>query len=293
MAFAGSLAIVSGGASGMGRELVRQLSRAGASVAFSDIRASSAKIDETLALATQGATGGAKITAHFGDVADESAWQKFRKDALSEHGRTSVELLFNNAGLVGGGSFVEGSRDEWDRTFNILFYGVYYGCRTFMPDLIKAKSARIVNTSSVCGFWASGGPNMPHTAYCTAKFAVKGFTESLMTDLALNAPHVKASVVMPGWIGTPILGSAGVTADLTENYVSQAPLDAEAAASIILAGVERGDWRILVGDDAVELDKMVRQRPEEAYTKAFWDETAKFGFLDILRVPEREPVPVR
>ena len=90
-------------------------------------------------------------------------------------------------------------------TFNVCWYGVYYSTRAFMPMILKAHEAHIVNTSSVNGFWASLGPTRAHTAYPAAKFAVKGFTEGLINDLRLNAPHVKCSVVMPGHIGTSII----------------------------------------------------------------------------------------
>jgi NAD(P)-dependent dehydrogenase (short-subunit alcohol dehydrogenase family) len=99
-------------------------------------------------------------------------------------------------------------RSEWERTFNICWFGVYYCTRAFLPMMLKADKGHIVNTSSVNGFWASIGPSVPHTAYCAAKFAVKGFTEALMTDLRLNAPHIKCSVVMPGHIGTDIVVNA-------------------------------------------------------------------------------------
>ncbi len=114
-------------------------------------------------------------------------------------GRTAVV----NAGLSGGGSMVTSSRDEWKRTFNICWGGVGNCTRAFLPMLQNAEEGHIVNTSSINGFWASVGPRIPHTAYSAAKFAVKGFTEALITDLQINAPHIKCSVVMPGQIGTP------------------------------------------------------------------------------------------
>ena len=107
--------------------------------------------------------------------------------------------------LGGGGSFLNAERSEWEKTFNVCWFGVYYCTRAFMPMILKANEAHIVNTSSVNGFWASLGPTRPHTAYSAAKFAVKGFTEALINDLRLNAPHVKCSVVMPGHVGTSIM----------------------------------------------------------------------------------------
>jgi NAD(P)-dependent dehydrogenase (short-subunit alcohol dehydrogenase family) len=122
------------------------------------------------------------------------------RDLETDH----IDLLFNNAGIgTLGGSFVDGDRAEWDKTFDVCWYGVYYCTRAFLPLLRKADEGHIVNTSSVNGFWASN-----NTAYSTAKFAVKGFTEALINDLSLNAPHIKCSVVMPGRIGTDIIANS-------------------------------------------------------------------------------------
>ncbi len=154
------------------------------------------------------------------------------------------------------------SREEWERTFNICWGGVYNCTRAFLPMLQKAEEGHIVNTSSVNGFWASIGPKIPHTAYSAAKFAVKGFTEALIADLRINAPHIKCSVVMPGHIGTSI-------------PLEVAPTSAAEAAKIILDGVKAGRWRILVGEDAHEIDRRVRQSPEHAYDIDFFEEFAR------------------
>ncbi len=209
---------------------------------------------------------------------------------------------------------IANSRDEWERTFNICWGGVYHGTRTFLPMLQKADQGHIVNTSSVNGFWASIGPRTPHTAYSAAKFAVKGFTEALIADLRLNAPHVRCSVVMPGHIGTSIfvnsrkihagnesdemsateiaqararIAAMGVDpsdksdddiramlAERARRFVEEAPTTAAAAATIILDGVKANRWRILVGDDAHRLDEKVRQSPERAYEVDFFEELA-------------------
>ena len=120
-----------------------------------------------------------------------------------------IHLLFNNAGVGGGGSFVSEDREEWDRTFEICWGGVYYTSRAFLPMLMASPEGHVINTSSVNGFWASLGPGSTHSAYSAAKFAVKGFTEALVTDFRHNAPHVKVSVVMPGHIGTSIAINSG------------------------------------------------------------------------------------
>ncbi len=202
--FAGKMAVVTGGGTGMGRELARQLIAEGCSVAICDV--SARNMAETIALCeADGVPQGARITAHVADVSDESQLIRFRDDAAQQHDSDRLHLLFNNAGIGGGGSIVTGSREDWERTFNVCWGGVYLGVRTFLPMLQAADEAHIINTSSVNGFWASLGPNVSHTAYAAAKFAVKGFSEALITDLRLNAPHIKVSVVMPGHIGTSIV----------------------------------------------------------------------------------------
>ena len=273
--FADKLAVVTGGGSGMGRELVIQLAAQGCSVATCDVNEDA--VAATAEQAEAGGPAGVTVTAHRCDVSDEDAVQRFRDDVVAQHETDHVELLFNNAGIGGGGSFVAGDRAEWDRTFGVCWFGVYYCTRAFMPLLIASDDAYLVNTSSVNGFWASLGGGMPHTAYSAAKFAVKGFSESLIDDLAANAPHVKVAVVMSGHIGTDIVvnsqrvhtGGAEppdtMTTMIGQFFRERAPLSAADAATVILDGVRSGAWRILVGDDAKRLDAAVRADPERAY----------------------------
>lgn len=312
--FAGKIAVVTGGGTGMGRELARQLIAEGCSVAMCDV--SSRTMAETVALCeADGVPQGARVTAHIADVSDESQLIRFRDEAAAQHDTDRLHLLFNNAGIGGGGSMIADSREEWERTFNVCWGGVYLGVRTFLPMLQAADEAHIVNTSSVNGFWASLGPNVSHTAYAAAKFAVKGFSEALITDLALNAPHIKVSVVMPGHIGTSIVANSrkvmtgrdedALSADDLERartriarmgmdvselpdaalqamideqarrFLEEAPTTAAQAATIILDGVKADRWRILVGDDARTMDAMVRKDPEAAYTPEFFDVLVK------------------
>lgn len=298
--FAGKHAVVTGGGSGMGRELVVQLAAEGCSVATCDVNAGS--LAETRSRAEASATQGAGVTTHRCDVSDEAAVLAFRDEAVSAHGE-QIDLLFNNAGIGGGGSFVADSRQEWEQTFGVDWWGVYFCTRAFLPHLTGAPEAWLVNTSSVNGFWASLGPGIPHTAYSTAKFAVKGFSEALIEDLRVNAPNVHVAVVMPGHIGTDIVANSrryrgrpepdamteddlagvrdlmarggapelssdqlrGAIKMMEEGFREGAPLDAAGAARVILDGVKEGCWRILVGDDARRLDERVRADPERAY----------------------------
>ena len=201
--FTGKLAVVTGGGSGMGRELVRQLAAQGCSVAACDWHADT--VAETAAMALADAPPGVRVTGHACDVSDEAQVLRFRDELLEAHGSDHVHLVFSNAGIGGGPSFVTDSREEWERTFAVDWWGVYYCARVFLPLLIASGDGVLVNTSSVNGFWASLGPGMPNTAYSTAKFAVRGFSEALIEDLRVNAPHVRVAVVMPGHVGTDIL----------------------------------------------------------------------------------------
>src|SRR5579863_2840688 len=324
--FAGKTAVVTGGGTGMGRELVRQLVAEGCNVATCDVSART--MAETVRLAeADRPPQGTRITTHMADVSIEAELRRFRDEMTAEHETDKLHLLFNNAGIGGGGSIIADSREDWERTFNICWGGVYFGVRTFLPMLMKADEAHIVNTSSVNGFWASLGPGVSHTAYSAAKFAVKGFTEALQTDLRLNAPHIKASVVMPGHIGTSIaantrkvlahndsdemskeelerarkrFAAAGaenatdemiqaLVAEGARRFLEDAPMTAAAAAKVILDGVKAECWRILVGDDARRMDEMVRAEPEHAYDPDFFQRLTEGVGWRLGAGPQQQP----
>jgi NAD(P)-dependent dehydrogenase (short-subunit alcohol dehydrogenase family) len=311
--FAGKIAVITGGGTGMGRELARQLVAEGCNVAMCDV--SAAAMAETKRLCeVEKLPQGLRITTHIADVSIEDQLLRFRDELAERQATDKIHLLFNNAGIGGGGSLFTNTREQWEKTFNICWGGVYLGVRTFLPLLLKADEGHIVNTSSVNGFWATVGPGVSHTAYSAAKFAVKGFTEALINDLRLNAPHIKCSVVMPGHIGTSIVSNSRkiqsgseserlteieiavtrqrltgmgidtapmsdediqkIAADRARTFRDEAPMTAAAAAKVILDGVKAGRWRILVGDDAHRLDERVRQTPERAYDAEFFQSIA-------------------
>jgi NAD(P)-dependent dehydrogenase (short-subunit alcohol dehydrogenase family) len=237
--FTGKLAVVTGGGSGMGRELVRQLAEQGCSVATCDINADT--VAETGAMVRAEAPAGIRVTSHTCDVADEAQVLRFRDELLEQHGRDHVHLVFSNAGHGGAGSFVNDSRQDWERTFATDWWGVYYCARAFLPLLIASGDGVLVNTSSVNGFWAALGPGLPNTAYATAKFAVKGFTEALIEDLRSNAPQVRVAVVMPGHVGTNILANSfrahGPAPEDMSDAQLQELIPAEARAKLVQAGL--------------------------------------------------------
>ena len=268
--FAGKIAVVTGGGTGMGRELVRQLAIAGADVAFCDLAPD--PMAETASIVADRA-----LTCVV-DVSVEDDLRAFRDQIVDEFDTDHVHALFNNAGIAGGGSMFTADRDSWEKTFDVDWGGVYLGCRTFLPLLERASEGAVVNTSSVNGFYAAIGPDRPHTAYSAAKFAVKGFTEALQEDFKVNAPHLSAHVVMPGHIGTKIVSNttrhqlheptpeeAAFLLEAAERFETEAPMTAEEASRTILDAVLNGEWRILVGDDAHALDQAVRADPEGAY----------------------------
>src|ERR1700722_8262736 len=225
--FVGKIAVITGGGTGMGRELVRQLVAEGCNVAMCDVSADAMAETKRLCEAEK-LPQGLRVTTHIADVSIEDQLLRFRDEIAEQQSTDKVHLLFNNAGIGGGGSLFTNSREQWERTFNICWGGVYLGVRTFLPMLVKADEGHIVNTSSVNGFWASIGPGVSHTAYSAAKFAVKGFTEALINDLRLNAPHIKCSLVMPGHIGTSIVANSrkmqsGTDSDrLSDDEIAQA-----------------------------------------------------------------------
>ena len=304
----GRIAVLTGGGTGIGRALARALVAEGCHLATCDIIDDN--LSETLTLCRSEAPQGVRVSGHQCDVSNEDDITRLRHEIEVEHATDHIHLLFNNAGIAGGGSFVNAPRQEWERTFNICWQGVYLMCRTFLPLLMRAPEGHVINTSSVNGFRATLGANIPHSAYSAAKYAVKGFTEALINDFRFNAPHLRASVVMPGYVGTgiarntvAILG-ADVMGELSDVFIDahrdvyvqegwlldrdapadeirrqlatiterydQGGLSPEAAAAVILDGVKADAWRILVGADAIALDEAVRAAPERAYDLDFF-----------------------
>ena len=157
--FRGKLAVITGGGTGMGRELTKQFAAEGCHVAICDVSAEN--MAETKRLCR--GRGRRRCTRHARTSAtssDERQVLAFRDAVVAQHRTNHVNLLFNNAGIGGGGSFVNDDRAEWERTFDVCWFGVYYCTRAFLPLLVASDEGYIVNTSSVNGFWASLGPSI-------------------------------------------------------------------------------------------------------------------------------------
>lgn len=318
--FSGKIAVITGGGSGMGRELTRLLAQQGCSVAICDLDQASmdTTVDAAVTAASASAFASARFTTFVADVSDADQMAAFAAHVAAEFRTERVELLFNNAGVGGAGSFVTSSTAAWDDVFGVCWGGVLNGSRAFLPMLLASERGQIINTSSINGMWACLGPRGPHTAYSAAKFAVRGFTEALNVDFRINAPHLTAMVVMPGHIGTSIMRKsmerqgliadaltdddvATIRADLTirgidldgvadddiragfamrvDGFEHAAPTSAADAAQAILDGITSGAWRLLIGNDADALDAALRADPEAAYSFEFTEALLGKGHL--------------
>lgn len=259
--FQNKVAAITGAASGMGRELAIELAKQGCEVAISDVNETG--LAETAALAR---AFNVKVTTQKLDVADRKAVYAWADKVVADHGK--VNLIFNNAG-VALGSTVEGmSYEDLEWLMGINFWGVVYGTKAFLPHLKAAGEGHIVNTSSIFGI--GGIPSQ--SAYNAAKFAVRGFTESLRQELDMQRCGVSATSVHPGGIKTNIAAAARFSDNMKEftgveeskskaNFEKLFITSANAAAKIILKAVQNDSRRVLVGPDAVAFDAMVRFLP--------------------------------
>lgn len=243
--FNGKVAAITGAGSGMGQWLAILLSRAGCHVAISDVNQTT--LDETMKLLDSSVNA----TSHVVDVADRSAMEAFAAEVNEKHG--GVNMIFNNAGVSVTGLAEQMPYEDIEWLMNINFWGVIHGCKSFLPFLREAEEAAIVNTSSIFGTIAVPS----QSAYNASKFAVKGYTFALRTELADS--HIGVSCVQPGGVKTNIVASSRfipidnqseTKEELTEMFERMAGKSAEEAAQIILDGVLRNKARILVGKDA-------------------------------------------
>jgi short-subunit dehydrogenase len=250
---AGKNVVVTGAASGIGRSLAVHAARRGATVALSDVEA--AGLEET-ALLVKEATGQSPRTDSL-DVRDRGAWQAYARTLGGEVGR--IDALINNAGVALHGDFEQLSYEDFEWIMDIDFWGVVNGSKTFLPHLVASGDGRLVNVSSLFGLMAVPG----QSAYNSAKFAVRGFTEALRQEMLVNQRPVKVTCVHPGGVKTAIARNAravGVDQRANSDFFDKhlARTTADSAARTILDGMESGRARVLVGLDAKALDLQVR-----------------------------------
>jgi NAD(P)-dependent dehydrogenase (short-subunit alcohol dehydrogenase family) len=257
------VAVVTGASSGIGRALALGLARRGARLALSDV--DEAGLAETAGAAEQ---LGAEVHTAGVDVADRAAVEAHAADVVARHG--TVNQVYNNAGIAFSRTVLESEYGDYERVFGVNLWGVIHGTKAFLPHLIASGDGHVVNVSSLNGYMAQA--EMSH--YCTSKFAVRGFTETLRMEMLAGGHPVRVSSVHPGGIKTNIataaldearrLGLPVTAADearqrtYNEKLLKMSP---DAAAEIILKGVERNKSRILVGNDAKAVDLLVRGLP--------------------------------
>ncbi|WP_315795677.1 SDR family oxidoreductase [Bradyrhizobium sp. SZCCHNRI3043] len=255
----GASAAVTGAASGIGRALAQELAGRGCDLALAD------RDEAGLAsLAAELAASGRKVTTHRLDVSDVAAVIQFAEDATRAH--PDLNIIVNNAGVALFGSFAEIDQAEMEWLFNINFWGVVHGTRAFLPHLSRQREAHVVNLSSIFGIIAPPG----QSAYAAAKFAVRGFSESLRHELTAAGSPVRLSVVHPGGIATAIARNARAGQGMTDNarrvqaierFERLARTSPRDAALRIIEGVERNEPRILIGGDARFMDLLQRFMP--------------------------------
>jgi short-subunit dehydrogenase len=259
-AISGSAAAVTGAASGIGRALALELAARGCDLALAD--RDEAGLQQVAAEIAR--DGKRKVSTHRLDVAEPGQIQEFATAATSAH--PSLNIVINNAGVALLGQFSEIDQAQMDWLFNINFWGTVHGTRAFLPHLARQPAAHIVNLSSIFGIIAPPG----QTAYCAAKFAVRGFSESLRHELAMANSSVRLSVVHPGGVSTNIARNSRTGSGVTDNarraqaidrFDAVAKTTPAAAALRIIQGIEKNQPRILIGNDARFMDLLQRFRP--------------------------------
>jgi short-subunit dehydrogenase len=246
--------VVTGGGSGMGRELVLNLLAKGAKVIAIDINEKALK--ETAELASKEGSGLGTYTV---DITDRSAVEGLFEKVIAEH--NAVDGIINNAGIIQ--PFIkinELGYDVIERVMKVNFYGTLYMIKTFLPHLLTRPEAHIVDTSSMGGFLPVPG----QTIYGASKAAVKLLTEGLHSEL--SSTNVRVTVVFPGGVRTNIMSNSGLSGRMSSSSseAAQKILSADKAALIIVEGMEQNRYRLLVGKDAKLMDILYRLNPAYA-----------------------------
>ncbi|WML64402.1 SDR family NAD(P)-dependent oxidoreductase [Rhodococcus sp. AH-ZY2] len=251
--FAGKVAVITGAGSGIGRALALELARRGARLALSDV--DTVGLEET---ARRARDLGAEVKADHLDVTQREAVLDYA-DAVAAH-FGQVNQIYNNAGIAYHGEFERSEFKDIERIMDVDFWGVVNGTKAFLPHVVASGDGHVVNVSSLFGLLSIPG----QSAYNSAKFAVRGFTESLRQEMLIAGHPVKVSCVHPGGIKTAIARNAAVPAGDDQESFAQffdrklARTSPEDAARTIVEGVRKGRPRILVGADAKVLDAWVR-----------------------------------
>lgn len=250
----GKVVVITGAGSGIGRELARRAATLGADLALTDW--DEVGLMETAALVE--ARAGREVRTDKLDVRDRAAMASYAASVADDLGR--VNVVVNNAGVALHGDFEEVAYDDFEWIMDVDFWGVVQGTKEFLPHLIASGDGHVVNISSLFGLLGMPG----QTAYNSAKFAVRGFTEALRQEMLIAGHPVKVTCVHPGGIKTAIARNARTTASHEQSEIARhfdtklARTSPARAAEVILDGVLADKPRVVVGADAKALDLMVR-----------------------------------
>jgi len=240
--FEGASAIVTGGASGIGRALGKLLASRGSAVCLAD-----RQIDMAEQAAAEIRAGGGKATVAQVDVSNYSAVEHVVQEMLSRTGR--LDYMFNNAGIAIGGPLSLHSIDDWNRIVDVNLLGVINGVHAAYQVMLKQGFGHIVNTASMAGLSPAPGA----TAYAATKYAVVGLSRSLRVEASFD--DIRVSVLCPGAIRTPILAGGGKYgkshADITPEQERRMwdrvrPMSPDAFAKKALAAVAKNKAVIVI-----------------------------------------------
>ncbi len=261
--FEGKVAVVTGGASGIGRALAEKFAQAGMSVVLADFER--AALDAT---ATEFAQREFDVLPVFADVAKPESVALLRDEAIKRYG--AVHILVNNAGVAGGGRVPiwDTTEDDWEWTFRINFWGVLNGIRTFVPAMVASgEPGHVVNTASVAGLLPGNG------IYGVSKHAVVALSEALYQNLRAAGSPVGASVLCPPFVKTRIFDSERNRPGVTE-VPSLAPpglleraMEPEQIAEAVFEGIRNDQFYIIPES---EFDGMWKARMENVAARKNW-----------------------
>ncbi|WP_197381956.1 SDR family NAD(P)-dependent oxidoreductase [Mycolicibacterium mengxianglii] len=251
--FAGKVAVVTGAGSGIGQALAVELGRRGAKLAISDVDTEGLAVTEAKLKAI-----GAPVKTDRLNVTEREAFLLYADEVKAHFGK--VNQIYNNAGIAFTGDVEVTQFKDIERVMDVDFWGVVNGTKAFLPHLIESGDGHIINVSSLFGIFAVPG----QSAYNAAKFAVRGFTESLRQEMIAKKRPVAVTAVHPGGIKTAIARNMTAAEGLDAGEIAQmfdkklANTTPERAAKIILEAVRKKKARVLVGPDAKVLDVIVR-----------------------------------
>lgn len=250
--FEGRVAVVTGGGSGIGRATALRLADKGCSLALVDVNEE--RLDEIRA---ELEAKGTKVSTHIADVADSERMQALVAEVVDAHG--AVHIVVNNAGVSVLKNFDEHTLEDFQWIFGINFWGVVHGCMYFLPELKKADEAHIVNVSSMFGFMGVPG----QSSYCATKFAVKGFTESLWSEL--DGTSIGVTSIHPGGVATNIASSSRVSSEADRMHLHETTKkhghSPDSIAHSIVSGIEKNRLRMISGVEAYVVDWAKRLFP--------------------------------